>query len=211
MIKQFFILLTMLVISIVYADTWALPTKWECFSKNKIYRLTVIPRDLNSQLAYFKDKCDDKEKKAGQLKDGKQKCTGILAKKASSGEYNTVWKITLVNDVSPTGAMVTDDGKYVITFNNWHQVGYGPDTVVIYSSSGKLIKQFALRDFLAEEEYNRLPRSVSSIWWGGKHRIDKENKTLILRVVKKGNIANHEENEYFPIYIQLAGGKVSRK
>jgi hypothetical protein len=34
---------------------------------------------------------------------------------------------------------------------------------------------------------------------------------FILQVVKKGNLANHEENEYFPIYIQLAGGKVSRK
>ena len=117
-----------------------------------------------------------------------------------------LWTIPLVNEVSPVDALVSDNGDYVVTFDNWHSVGYGDDAVVIYhAADGGLIKKLALTDFLTESDFNELSRSVSSIWWwGGKHTI--ENGKLVLKVAGRGNDGHGNDGAYFPINIDLASG-----
>jgi hypothetical protein len=48
--------------------------------------------------------------------------------------------------VAPVSALVSEDGAYLITFDNWHSMGYGDDVVVLYRTDGTLIhscpKQF---------------------------------------------------------------------
>jgi hypothetical protein len=44
--------------------------------------------------------------------------------------------------VLPLGALVADDGAF-ITFDNWHNVGFGK-VVAIYASTGRLVRSWEL-------------------------------------------------------------------
>jgi len=54
----------------------------------------------------------------------------------------------------------------------------------------------------------RLPRSVSSIWWGGKHYIDEKNLQLVLKVVSKCSNSPDDEPEYKDVRVDLTGGEL---
>jgi hypothetical protein len=58
---------------------------------------------------------------------------------------------------------VTDRG-YLVTFDNWHNRGYGR-IVVSYSPAGKTAASYALTDLFSSEEIGAFVHSVSSIQW----------------------------------------------
>jgi len=60
-----------------FADSWIPATRTSYLSPDKAMRLTVVPRDLENQLAYFTDKVDGKEP-AGQRRGGEPRALGIL-------------------------------------------------------------------------------------------------------------------------------------
>jgi hypothetical protein len=192
--------------SVLYADSWALPTENTICSANKKYCLKITPKKLTSQLDYFSDKVDGRSDAGGDKKQEKNFCKGEFSARNDKGKMKTLWTIPLVNEVSPVDALISDDGDYVVTFDNWHSVGYGDDAVVIYrAADGNLVKKLALTDFLTESDFNELSRSVSSIWWqGGKHTI--ENGKLVLKVAGPGNDGHGNEGAYFPINIDLTSG-----
>ena len=153
------------------ADSWSLPERETFDSADGQWRLVVIPKRLERQLAYFEgkvDKAPDNRARAELFR--KQRGTWRLAQR---------W--TLVNEVAPVSALVANDGT-VVTFDNWHAVGHGDDVVVIYRPDGSLVRKLALTDFLDDEDIFQLSRSVSSIWWSGRHRIDEENRAVVLAV-----------------------------
>src|SRR5262249_51852655 len=138
------------------------------------------------QLEYFEDKVEG-SKNAGALKRATENLAkGVFYARRTDGGYSKKWEFPLINEVSPVSALVTDDGGYVITFDNWHAVGYGDNVVVIYRANGALVKKFGLEDLLTEGDIETLPHSVSSIWWGGEHYIDHANGILNLKVVANG-------------------------
>lgn len=101
----------------VKADTWRLPETEKYCSENKKYCLKVEPKKLESQLSYFQDKVDDKDN-AGADKNVKENyCKGTFLAKGKK-----VWKVQLDNEVAPVSALVSNNGDYVITFDNWHGV-----------------------------------------------------------------------------------------
>jgi hypothetical protein len=79
---------------------------------------------------------------------------------------------------------VSDSGNYVVTLDNWHEVGRGDNVVAIYGPEGKLVRQLALSDFLTQQQINQLLVSVSSTWWGTGHYLDEKQKCLVLRVAR---------------------------
>ena len=186
----------------VFADQWALPGEEVYESKNGQYRFTVEPRVLSGHLAYFEDAAEGVEK-PGQLKGKRDKCIGILEKRVGNS-HTQIWEAELDNDVSPVSALVSDSGKYVVTFDNWHNKGGGDNVVVIYTKNGELTKKFHLLDIVSQKEYITLPRSVSSIWWGEDHEIDDENDFVVLKILigsrstvayAPGRKVNFEEDE----------------
>lgn len=190
----------------VFADSWALPEPQKYYSENKRYYIEVIPRKLESQSKYFEDKVAKKEP-AGSKPDAKDNyCKGIFYKQDENREYQKVWESRLSNDVAPVAALVSDSGKYVVTFDNWHSVGYGNDVVVIYGQGGKTIRKMALSDIVPP--HTHLPRSVSSIWWGGKHYIDEKNFHLVLKVVSKWSYSPDDEREYKNVRVDLTNGQL---
>lgn len=167
--------------STTYADSW-LPARVETyFSEDKKVRVTVTPRELEDALAYFEDKVGEREP-AGQKTGGNDKAFMLLERQVASGEWQIVWKRTLLNDVSPVNLLVSRTGRYVASLDNWHSMGHGDNVVVIYGPDGSLIRSMSLDDFLPKPYIAALPRTVSSLQWSGEHRISDDEKTLTLEV-----------------------------
>ena len=87
-------------------------------------------------------------------------------------------------------------------------MGFGPNAVVIYGPGGRLVRRFALTDLMPEEAVARLPASVSSIWWGGRHAIDGGGDILVLKIVADGKIPLLEKPAYRDLRIDLATGRI---
>ena len=169
------------------ADSWVAPREATYYSRGREFRLRVFPRVLSSPGDYW-HQYDQGPGKRGQAAGQRDVCLGQLEKQARDGSYGVVWKRTLVNDVSPVAALVTSDGSHVVTFDNWHNMGYGGDVIVIYGPEGKLVASLGLSGFLSTEQIARLPRTMSSIQWGGAHHFDETEKHLVVLVAA----GNHE-------------------
>ncbi len=206
----FSIALTLLVMGAfasALADSWELPKKKEYYSPNKKYYLEVTPKKLESQLKYFEDKVEGRDD-AGALKGVKEnRAKGVFYARRADGGYSKKWEFPLLNEVSPVSALVSNRGDFVVTFDNWHSVGYGDDVVVIYRPDGTLVKKFGLEDLLTEGDIETLPRSVSSIHWGREHYIDEANGVLVLKVVSNGKRSWDESAKFHELKIELATGR----
>jgi TonB family protein len=174
------LLLLAFVCASVRADQWALPTKKKYYSADKKYCLEVIPKQLESQLKYFRDKVEGRPD-AGGVKGAKDNHAKAIFSVLEGNGYSKKSEFPLVNEVSPVGALVSGDGNHVVTFDNWHNVGYGDNVVVIYRSDGTLVKKFGLADLFTRSDMRHFPMSASSIWWGAGHYIDDTKGILHLK------------------------------
>lgn len=94
-----------------------------------------------------------------------------------------LWKLDLDNRTAPVDVFVSDEGRYVVTLDNWHAMGYGDEVAAFYHAEG-LIKKYALEAILPLPDEDRndfngpheihlkifpygglFPHSVSSRWW----------------------------------------------
>jgi TonB family protein len=190
------------------ADQWALPKVEKYYSTDKAYYIEVTPKKLESQLAYFEDKVNGREN-AGAVKGVKDnRARGAFYFRQTNGMYLQKSEFPLVNEVSPVSAIVSSRGDYFVTFDNWHSAGYGDDVVVIYRSSGEMVKKFGLSDFLTEGDIETLSRSVSSIWWGGEHYFDDSKGLLVLTIVSGSMDAKTDSRKAFAVRIDLATGRL---
>lgn len=190
------------------ADEWFPPKVETYYSQNHRMRFTVTPRDISSPLAYFDGKVKG-EKLAGQLPNSaKTFAKGLLEQQDNTGRWTTIWDHQLVNDVSPVSAVVSNSGRYVATFDNWHSMGGGNDAVVIYGPNASVVRALSLRDILPDYYVEALPRSVSSIWWSGEHHVAEPRDTLILRVVVPSEHDNVNSKRYVDLPLLLATGEV---
>jgi len=77
--------------------------------------------------------------------------------------YKKLSEFDLRNPISPVEVVLTDNG-YIITLDNWHNMGIG-EIVSVYSPDGKYKRGFSLSDFYSLDELNQIRESVSSKWW----------------------------------------------
>lgn len=201
-----FALLLALNSSTAFADSWAPPTVETYQSANGQFRLTVIPRELESALDFFEDSVAGRDR-PGQARGGSGQATGILERKLDSGGWSQIWLEPLVNDVAPVRAIVSDGGRYVVTFDNWHFIGMGDQTVVIYDRQGAPIRSLALTDFLPDDYVMALPRSTSSIHWGGEHRFSEDGERLILQILVPREGRPFGDPEFVEMEIGLDSGE----
>lgn len=191
--------------SSAWADSWPPATVKTYVSSGGEVRFIVTPRDIVGPLAYFEDKVEGVEP-AGQAPGRAQEARGKLERRSPSGQWEEVWDRPLVNEVSPVSALVSESGGYVVTFDNWHSAGWGDDAVVIYDDLGEVVRSMALTDFLPQPYFEALPRTVSSIWWSGDHRIVGDR--LILQVVVPTDSLSDPERTYLEIIVDLPTGQV---
>jgi len=191
----------------VKADSWKLPSKKKYCSANKRYCVEVSPKKLESQLKYFQDKVDDRPN-AGALEGLKDNHpTGTVYARRKLAGYSRKTTFQLLNEVSPVSAVVSNNGEYFVTFDNWHSVGYGDDVVVIYRTDGTVIKKFGLEDLFTEGDIETFSRSTSSRNWGDDHYIDDAKSILVLRAVSNGRSYYDADAKFYELKIELVTGR----
>jgi hypothetical protein len=133
---------------------------------------------------------------------------GVAERLDVEGRWATVWKRPLTNEVSPANVLVSGSARYTVTFNNWYSAGYGPNVVVIYGPSGSIIRSLSLADILPSYYIKALPRTVSSILWGGEHQILEARDELVLKIAVPSVSEDWSNRVYVDLPIQLSSGKV---
>lgn len=191
-----------------FADTWTPPSTQVYHASNKRFRLTVTPREIGGALDYFEG-LQNREKKPGQRPGSTQTfARGVLERSEGHGRWMVVWDMQMVNDVAPVTALVADSGSYIVTFDNWHFVGFGDNVVVIYDAKGRLIRSLKLDDILPADYIKALPRSVSSIDWNGKHRFEESQDLLVLQIVVPSGKSYDPDPAYVERRVRLSTGQV---
>lgn len=190
-----------------HADTWTRATTQQYTSADGAWRLTVEPRDLTGNLAYFRDKVEGKEQPGGVAGDARTTATGIM-EHGVSGRCRRVWQRALLNDVAPVSAVVTNGGR-VITFDNWHSTGYGSNAVVIYNMRGAPLRRLSLPDFLPRDYVIALPRSVSSLHWRGAPRALADGRRVAVPVVVPLHSTEYDDLQHVDVVSDLVSGVVS--
>lgn len=189
------------------ADSWLPPSTETYLSEDGKWRLTVVPRGVVNPLIYFQDKAAGRAN-PGAVAGGQRQPTGLMEHQVR-GQWQAEWNAVLVNETGPVGAIVSPQGA-AVTFDNWHSVGFGDDVVVIYDGAGRKVRALALADFLPKGYVLALPRSVSSIWWGGGHGFSADGRLLILRVVvpQKEALIGSVRPDQVEIRLDMATGRV---
>lgn len=146
--KLFSLFLVVMTFGATYADEWAWPQEKDYYSENKQFVAHITPPKYPQKTKSFLE--------VFEIKD---------AKKAA------LWQCKLCNEVAPVETFVSNDGRYVVTNNEWHRVGYGDFVVAFYNKNG-LIKNYTMEEILHLSddigllELSRLiPHSASSRWW----------------------------------------------
>ena len=121
--------------------------------------------------------------KRGKVVDTIKPCRAILYR-ISKLDKVEIWNKPLVNFISPVKAIVANDGKSVITIDDWHSKGY-EHTFVLYGENGKLIKDFELKD-ISPFPLEQYLHTRSSIHWGGNVEFLDNDRVEILFRNEKG-------------------------
>jgi hypothetical protein len=103
------------------------------------------------------------------------------------GRPALVRRFDLVDEVVPTNALVSEDGRFLVTFDSWNRAD-GKDAVVIYRTDGSLVRSLSLEDILSGSDIEALVRWAE----GGRPRwregqlIDESETLLVLRINRCG-------------------------
>jgi hypothetical protein len=190
-----------------WADSWIPPSTQAYLSQDKSARLTVVPRDLESALAYFEDKTEGREPAGARAGSQATSAIATLERLGASGRWEIAWTKPLVNEVGPVDVVVANKGQGFATFDNWHSMGYGADAIAIYDGNGQLVRKFGLEQLFPGWFVAALPRSVSSLHWRGEPRISSDGARLIVPVVQPTNGEfSFSEGRTIDLAIRLADG-----
>jgi hypothetical protein len=213
--KRFFVFLLFALVGLasetaVRADSWGLPETATYTAGDGSARLIVTPRVPSSQLAYFQDRVAGRAPAGPRPGDNQASARGRLERR-DGRRWVPIWEGPLVNEVAPVSALVASQGRFFVTFDNWHSMGWGENVVVIYDSAGRVIRSLALTDLLPGYFVDALPRTTSSVHWAGENRIDDASQRLILLIVVPGPDVSgpdigRDRREHFPIALDLATG-----
>jgi len=135
----------------VSADDWPGPVPQNVFSDNGRHFIRIIPG------TYAADPVAVTGSPNGAA------ARGEFYERQTNRSYRLVGDVLLQNPIGPTDALVTNAG-YVVTFDNWHNFGYGM-VVVIYAPGGRLIRALTVEDLYPRDRIAKIPLSVSSRWW----------------------------------------------
>jgi hypothetical protein len=105
-------------------------------------------------------------------------------------------------------AFISDDGKFVVTTDDYGRLGVGENVMVIYDSKGKLIRRYGLSAFLSKAEIEKAPRTVSSIYWAGEHQIDAQEELFLLQVWQSGGKSEESPAVFKIVKIRVATGEI---
>lgn len=199
------LLVEALLASTARADSWLPPSVQTINSADGRARLTITPRAIESPLSYFQDRVQGREPAGQRAGAGARHPVGRLQVR-ENGRWRTVWERPLLNDVAPVRALVANGGRRVVTFDNWHSMGHGDHVIVIYDEAGQPIRSLRLDEVLPDYYIEALPHTVSSLWWGGEHRLDEGADRLILSIAVPSPDQNPRSGPFLDLPVSLVTG-----
>jgi len=105
---------------------------------------------------------------------------GTLFALAPDGNETVIWAGELIN--IPVRAIVSDDGKYVVTFDTWFRGG-SEHCLVIYAEQGRVVADFNLEALLSRDEIAKnVAHTFSSRDWltGAKLEFNERRNKVVL-------------------------------
>jgi hypothetical protein len=180
------------------ADSWAAPEKRVTLSASGQFRFTTYPASQRAVAA-----------NDGGGDNARPHAIGRLEQKRARGGWETVWKAPLANSISPTEALVTDDGHHVVTFDNWYSTGHGANVIVIYGADGSLVRSMMLTDLVPDFYKDTLSHSVSSIWWRAGAEIAADGTAVAIDVYEPSAAFIGENKASLRFRVTLADGAVT--
>src|SRR5687768_11552663 len=190
----------------VHADRWASPTTVRICSTNENFCADLHPRGQDPT-EHPRDHVRDEAKLNASAK---LTATATVLRR-SNGKYQRIRAFSLVNGLAPADALLSSDGRYLVTFDNWASLGGGDNVVVIYRDDGFLVKKYSLVQLLSEKKVKTLPMSASSIWWRGKPELDERLGHVVIPVVADGTKLLDENKKFVKIRISLISGEMVAK
>jgi hypothetical protein len=124
----------------IRADEWTAPRVQTVFSATGRHFVRIVPGTLNQ---------------------GRSR--GEFYLRQPDRSYRLVADVELRNRISPTYAVVTDDG-YLVTFDDWFQLGVG-EVLAFYRPTGALMRVVTIEELYVAARLAQIPRSVSSRQW----------------------------------------------
>lgn len=127
-------------------------------------------------------------------------CRARLVASDERGQRKVAWARFLVNEQAPGRVMVTDDGKYTVTIDEWPQESER-HPLVIYDEKGRLVRHFAPVDLMDSRPAKVWLKKIERQSWTKDSRVafDRDNKHLVIE-------AGWEEL----IVVELKTGRVIR-
>ena len=75
-----------------------------------------------------------------------------------------LWREKLVNEVAPRHALIRNDGRFVITLDEFRRGG-AAHAVVVYDERGELLREFDLRELLHGDDWKHVTAERRAIEW----------------------------------------------
>ena len=165
--KKAFLLVATALLLEPRADDWPTARAVNVFSENAEYFVRIVPGNSIGDVIGFEGS------KRGEY------AHGLFYRRMQDQSYTLIKDAVLLNPVAPVDVIVSNSGE-VITFDNWHNAGYGK-VVVLYSSSGQTIRSWTLENLYSPSKLSLIPMSTSSRWWrcGARGFVDPDRQTKV--------------------------------
>jgi hypothetical protein len=106
-------------------------------------------------------------------------CIATLTKWSEQDQsYHFLRRVTLRNPERPLTAVITDDARFLVTFDDWCRMGETENAIVIYDLEQGTSHAYALKDFLSASYRETLSRSMSSTEWRGDPIVSEGNHVI---------------------------------
>jgi hypothetical protein len=157
----------LLVAGVIAADDWPGPRVMTIFSEDGTRFVRVEPGESVGDSVGF----------AGAKRGRYAKA--LFYARQPDRSYRLAAEVALLNPVAPVDLLLSNSG-YLITFDNWHNLGYGK-AVAVYSPAGESVASWDLEQLYTPEQLRSIRSSVSSRWWrcAPFHFVDLREQTKV--------------------------------
>jgi hypothetical protein len=141
----------------------AAPPPREVFSENRQFLLEVEP---------------------GRTGRSGRSCQATLWQRVGSDPRGRkVWQRSLVNQIAPARVNVRNDGRFVVTLDEYRRGG-ARNAVVIYGADGQLLRHFLLTDLLTRADWPQVRAERRAVVWleGARCGFDDQHDHFVIRL-----------------------------
>ncbi len=115
--------------------------------------------------------------------DAKRACRATLLERGrETRKERMVWTTKLVNEIAPVRAFVRNDGRFVVTLDEFRRGG-ARHALVVYGEGGKLVREFGLADLLVRADWKHVKVRKRDIEWltGARFAFEQKPAQFVIK------------------------------